>query len=30
VSPSAFHCTRRFASRGLPGSKLLRRTLVIV
>ena len=30
VSPSAFHCARRTASRVLPGSKLLRRTLVIV
>src|ERR1700730_9177178 len=29
VNPSAFHCARRTASRGDPGSKLLRSTLVI-
>ena len=27
VSPSAFHCARRTASRGEPGSKLLRSAL---
>src|SRR5919201_4845677 len=30
VSPSAFHCARRDASRTLPGSKLLRSGLGIV
>src|SRR6186997_599703 len=30
VSPSAFHWARRTASRGEPGSKLLRRALVMV
>src|SRR5438552_19020548 len=29
VRPSAFHCARRTASRGEPGSKLLRRAFFI-
>jgi hypothetical protein len=30
LNPSAFHCARRTASRGEPGSKLLLRVLVMV